>query len=368
MTIAEHTNTDALSPVDDLEQGHSVIIAARWLLVAAALIFVLYRPHSSTDLSVGVLSVLAIAALNFWLHTRPLTNRPVEPLWAFMASGADLAVISGLMLMQGSLTGQSYVFYYPAIVAYSLVFPTLVSGILTGAVLFFVLQTGTTDGMDARILVARVLTLTATAVIGWRYRRVEEERRNRRAGASSGRGVYGAESARIEAQEDVFYGQIVCITARWCLIAGSIFLTLFQAHDVQAMQRNLIPLLVLVAANFFLQGRYMMRLPANALLLQVGSAIDLAVITGIVFAGSPDFFVFYFPVVLAYGLVFVRRTTLMFTGVLAILYTAVCALGPGIHFNGDEETLAMRLVTILGTTLLGTMYWRIQRARRLREA
>lgn len=363
--IAAYPRAATYAPLDDLEHGHSVIIAARWLLVAAGLMFVLYRPQSTTELTVGVLAVLGIAAANFWLHTRPLTNQAVEPLWAYMASAADLAVISGLVLMQGSLTSKAYVFYYPAVLVYSLVFPTGVSAVLTAGVLGFVFMRGVEDSLDERILVARLLTLAATAVIGWRYRRVEEQRRERRIEASSSRGVYGSESARIEAREDIFYGQIVCITARWCIIAGSIFLALFHADDIGAMERSLIPLLILVAANFFLQGRYMMRLPANALFLQLLSFVDLAVITIIVMSGNPDFFVFYYPVALAYAMVFVRRLALIFTGVLAIGYTAVSVLvAPGIHFNGDEETLAIRLVTLLGTTLLGTMYWRIQRTRR----
>ncbi len=66
--------------MDDLEQGHSVIIAARWLLVTAGLMFVLYLPQSTTDLTAGVLAVRGIAAVNFWLHTRPLTNQPIETL------------------------------------------------------------------------------------------------------------------------------------------------------------------------------------------------------------------------------------------------------------------------------------------------
>ena len=352
------------APLDDLRQGHTVIIAARWILVAAGLVFVLYRPKSPLDVTVGILSVLGLAVVNFWLHTRPLTNRPVEPRWAYLASAADIAVISGLMLMTGSVASKSYVFYYPAVLAYSLVFPPAVSAVLSASVLGFVFLTGVNDGMDERVLVARLATLAVTAFIGWRYRRVEEQRRDRRALASSMRGIYASESQRIEAQEDIFYGQIVCLTARWCVIAGSIFLALYRAHEIASMEKSLIPLLVLVAANFFLQARYMMGLPANALLLQIGSVIDLAVITTLVLTGHRDFFVFYYPVVLAFALVFVRRVTLMFTAVLALAYAAVFLLSPpGIQFNGDEETLAMRLVTLVATALLATMYWRIQRAR-----
>ena len=172
---------------------------------------------------------------------------------------------------------------------------------------------------------------------------------------------------RIEEQEDLFYGQIVCILARWALIGGALFLCLYQTTDVSRLERSLIPLMLIIAANFFLQARYMMALPANKLLLQCAGAIDLIAITAIV-AGNPEFFVFYYPVVAAFALVFVRRFTLMFTGMLALGYAAVFVLvPPGIHFNGDELTLAIRLVTLVGTGLLATMYWRIQRARSARE-
>ena len=365
MTPATLTPIRQDNLLDDLRQGHSVIIAARWMLVAAGLMFVLYRQQSVSELTFGVLAVLGIAAVNFWLHCRPLTNQPVEPEWAYWASAADLAVISGLVLMQGSHLSKAYAFYYPSILGYSLVFPTAVSTLLTGAVLAFVLVTGSTDGLDERILVVRLLTLAATAFIGWRYRRVEEQRRDRRAQVSSTRGVYASESARIEAQEDIFYGQIVCIAARWCLIAGAIFLTLYHANNVGSMEKALIPLLLLVAANFFLQARYAMRLPANALLLHVGAFFDLAVVTVLITTGHPDFFVLYYPVARAYALVFVRKLTLIFTAVMGIVYTTVSLmLPPGIQFNGDEETLAIQLVTLLATALLATMYWRIQRTRR----
>src|SRR5205814_8487648 len=125
----------ANTALDDLRRGNIVIIAARWLFVSAGLLFVLYRPQSVADLTAGVLAALVIAVMNFYLHTRPLTNRAVEPLWAYWASAADLTAISGLILMQGSLTGKPHVFYYPAILAYSLVFPPGVTILLTGGVL-----------------------------------------------------------------------------------------------------------------------------------------------------------------------------------------------------------------------------------------
>jgi hypothetical protein len=345
--------------------GLIIIVAARWLLVTAGLVFLLYRPQSTTEVGIGVLGVLGIAAANFWLHTRLLTKQAIEPQWAYWASIADLGVISSLVLLQGSGTSKAYVFYYPAVLAYSLVFPRAVSALLTSGVVAFNLALGVTDGLDERILAARLLSLAAVSLIGAQYREVEARRQGRRQELSI---AAPPESARVEAQEDVFYGQIVCILARWFVIAGAIFLALYRAPSVAYMQRNLAPLLLLIAANFFLHARYMMGLPANALLLGVASVLDLAVITALVAAGNPEFFVFYYPVALAFALVFVRRLTLVFTGVLAVVYAALAVLiPPGLHWNGEEETLAIRLVTLVGAALLATLYWRIQRARRRGE-
>ena len=72
--------------LDDLRHGHIVIVAARWLLVIAGLLFLLYRPQSTVELATGILGVLAIAAANFWLHTRLLTRQAIEPPWAYWAS------------------------------------------------------------------------------------------------------------------------------------------------------------------------------------------------------------------------------------------------------------------------------------------
>src|SRR5258708_3475959 len=90
-----------------------------------------------------------------------------------------------------------------------------------------------------------------------------------------------------DALEDVFYGQIVFIGARWFVIVGAIFLTLWHAQSVRAVKLNFIPLAFLIAANFFLHARYLMDLPANAILLKLASALDLAIITLIVLVMTP---------------------------------------------------------------------------------
>jgi len=85
---------------DDVQYGHIVIVTARWLLVIAGFLFLLYRPASITEVAVGTVGVLAVAATNFWLHTRILMKQPIETSRVYGASAADLVVISVLVALQ----------------------------------------------------------------------------------------------------------------------------------------------------------------------------------------------------------------------------------------------------------------------------
>ena len=176
-----------------------------------------------------------------------------------------------------------------------------------------------------------------------------------------------------EALQDVFYGQIVFIWARWIVIFSTLFLVLRNAREVADIQIPMIPLGLLIAANFYLHGRFVMRQPANAILLTIATTIDFIFITVVIVLGAGGetgidnpFFVLYFPVMLAYSLVFPRRRTLVMAFSLIAVYLLICLfIPPGISIpEGDEKVLAVRIVMLLVTALLGTMYWRIQRLRR----
>ena len=174
----------------------------------------------------------------------------------------------------------------------------------------------------------------------------------------------------MEAQQDIFYGQIVFIWARWIVIGSTLFLILRNAESVANIQIPMIPLVLLIAANFYLHGRFVMRKPANAILLTIATTVDIIFITLIIVLGAGGetginnpFFVLYFPVLLAFSLVFPRKRTLVMTFLLITMYLLICILlPPRVSFaKGEEEVLAVRIIMLLTTALLGTMYWRIQR-------
>ena len=89
-------------------------------------------------------------------------------------------------------------------------------------------------------------------------------------------------STEQEAAEDIFFGQIVIIWARWFVIAGGAIVTLLQATEISELTSATAFVVGLMAINFFVHGRYIMELPANRNMLLALSLLDLTIITGIV--------------------------------------------------------------------------------------
>lgn len=173
--------------------------------------------------------------------------------------------------------------------------------------------------------------------------------------------------------EDIFYGQITIIGARWFLIGGMLLLTLWGAQTVRDVQLKILPIIALIALNFYVHGRYMMERPAGAALIYISSLVDLLIISVIIFLGLPrgqvgldnPFFIFYYPAVLAFALVFAREIAAIGILLTCIVYVAIC-VSAGLGAGDGVYALVIRLVTLVTTGVVGTLYWRIQRERRQR--
>jgi len=175
-----------------------------------------------------------------------------------------------------------------------------------------------------------------------------------------------------EAAEDLFFGQVVIIWARWFVILAGTILVLWTTTNEAELVVSILPVLALIAMNFFLHGRYLIEQPANRAMVVVASFIDLSVISLIVLLwpgqGGLDnqFFVLYYPIVLAFAFVFPQQITTIYTVVVLVAYAGASFLANPfcLATARDQTILAMRLITIAAMGGLGTYYWRIQRARR----
>jgi len=176
------------------------------------------------------------------------------------------------------------------------------------------------------------------------------------------------EAAR-EAIEDVFYGQVVMIWARWAVVAVFAVLFLWNVGDVGQMTERVLLLAVLMAVNFYLHGRYLSRRPANRVLITLATVADLALITGAVLLWGgfqSQLFVLLYPVLFAFGLVFPPRATAVLT-LFAVGVYAAAVVAAGTDWLQDVQLmkiLLVRLLTLLAVGGLGAYYWRIQRQRR----
>lgn len=175
-----------------------------------------------------------------------------------------------------------------------------------------------------------------------------------------------------EAKEDLFYGQVATIGARWCLIVAGIGLALWTTDNVANLGLPIAAMVGLMLMNFYLHGRYLTRQPANGALVALSSVIDVAAITVIVAFWShgggtgmqSPFFVFYFPTLLAVALVFRPGFSLPFAGVALAAYVCVVLATSGVASVNELKVMVERLLTLGATAGLGAYYWRMQRSGR----
>ncbi len=171
--------------------------------------------------------------------------------------------------------------------------------------------------------------------------------------------------------EDIFFGQAAIIWARWFLILAGVVLVLWNSTEANQLVIAILPILALMAMNFYLHGRYLIQQPANQALLGLTSLLDLGIVSAIILLWQPGglanpFFTFYYPVVLAVGFVFPRRITIYYTLLTLVVYAVACLVtDPSLlHPVVWQKVLLQRLITMAAMGGLGTYYWRVQRDRR----
>ncbi|MEW5871953.1 MAG: hypothetical protein AB1894_21975 [Chloroflexota bacterium] len=161
--------------------GQMMLILARWILVLAGLVFILWSQSPIDELRVKLIVLLLLAAGNFYLCAQILQDKTASSLVVYLASLADLLVISVIILAEGGYHSPAYIFFFPAFLAISVAFTsfltfTLVSGTLLLYAVIGVATLPLTTG-DLQTLVTRLLMLAAVAVCGNLYWRLENSHR-----------------------------------------------------------------------------------------------------------------------------------------------------------------------------------------------
>lgn len=176
--------------IQDLAHGQIVIVTARWILVLAGLLLTLWNPGPIGQMRVQILVIILLAFANFYLHAEILRQKPTVRTVAYLASAGDLFVITLIVISQGGIDSITYAFYFPAILGFSVAFPTVVTFLLTGATLgtYFLISVASltlagltlvsaVETTDVLVIVSRLVMFAAVAFCGNLYRRIEHARR-----------------------------------------------------------------------------------------------------------------------------------------------------------------------------------------------
>ena len=165
----------------DLAHVQMVIIAARWVLIAAGFGLAIVKPEDGAinELRLLIVVILGLAVANFYLHTQVLMKKPVLAPVVYAASIADLVAISLIVMAKGGGLAPHYVFYFPAILAFTVAFRAELTLAFAGSAIlaYGLISAGSIDAVGAEVIVVRMLMMAAVAVCGSKYWGIERRRR-----------------------------------------------------------------------------------------------------------------------------------------------------------------------------------------------
>ncbi len=178
---------------EDLFFGQSVILWARWSVIVAGTVLVLW---TSTDVALLTRTMpffLVLMGVNFFLHGRYVMGSPLNRTAVTVASAVDLILITAIVLFWPGTPGLSnpfFVLYFPVVFAFALVFTRKVEAAYTAlacvAYAAACFLTGTVhDGADLKILVMRLIVIAALGFLGNYYFRIQRDRLARLATSGS---------------------------------------------------------------------------------------------------------------------------------------------------------------------------------------
>src|SRR5216683_1320111 len=77
-----------------------------------------------------------------------------------------------------------------------------------------------------------------------------------------------------ENTEDLSYGQIVLVSARWILVVVGLILTLWDPAPISTLRIQLLVIFLVAAANFYLHAQALMKRPVPSQVIYAASAVD----------------------------------------------------------------------------------------------
>lgn len=182
----------AQEAAEDIFFGQAVIIYARWFVIVTGVFVVLWTSSDVAELTLAVLMIVPLIAINFFVHGRYLVERPINQYLLLALSVVDLLIITLIVLVWQKPNGFGspyFILYYPIVLAVAFVFTIRISLAYTAICLVLyslscilydlaVLDsTLLTDSRQIEGLFIRLITLAAVGGLGGFYWRIQRKRR-----------------------------------------------------------------------------------------------------------------------------------------------------------------------------------------------
>jgi hypothetical protein len=187
MQQVREVRTSEQAAAEDIFFGQSVILWARWGVILAGTVLVLWTSTSIGQLTRTFPYFLALMAMNFFLHGRYVMGSPLNRLVVILASLIDLVLITAIVVFWPGPVGlksQFFVLYFPVVFAFALVFSRLIEAAYTVTCMLAYagacFATGTVStansGDDYKVLVMRLIIIAAMGFLGNYYFRIQRQR------------------------------------------------------------------------------------------------------------------------------------------------------------------------------------------------
>ena len=184
MSNIREVRTAKQAEQEDLFFGQTVLLWARWSVIVAGTVLVLW---TSTDVALLTRTMpffLVLMAVNFFLHGRYVMGSPLNRTAVTVASVVDLILITAIIVLwpgQHGLQNQFFVLYFPVVFAFALVFTRKIeAGYTTLAIVAYgaaCFGSGTVrDEGDLKVLVMRLIVIAALGFLGNFYFRIQRDR------------------------------------------------------------------------------------------------------------------------------------------------------------------------------------------------
>ena len=182
----------------------------------------------------------------------------------------------------------------------------------------------------------------------------------------------GRELEPFGGSEDYRYSQSVAVVVRWLALGSWLALLNYRTdeNDTTLLALNLLAI-PLIATNAYVTWRIRANRPITSRYVYALSLLDMALVTtaiAITTGFTNTFFVFYYPVLINFSIVFHRRRVafgLAALGIGAYVLVSLFTSGGIDADSGDERVLIARVVSMFGVVIAANLMTRIERERRI---